>query len=230
MKRLLTYFKKRELFLWLSSILCITISYLIFDNGSPLTLVASLIGVTAIILGAKGNPLGMFLMVVFSILYGIISYSFAYYGEMITYLGMTGPMSLFSLISWLRNPFKGNHAEVTVNHVTKKEYGFMSILTILVTVLFYFILAHFNTANLYPSTLSVTTSFAAVYLTFRRSAYFSLAYALNDTILILLWALASFHDTSYIAVTTCFVAFLANDLYAFVSWRKMAKNQSLTES
>lgn len=33
-------------------------------------------------------------MVLFSLLYGIISYAFAYYGEMITYLGMTMPMAV----------------------------------------------------------------------------------------------------------------------------------------
>ncbi len=43
-------------------------------------------------------------MIIFSLLYGIISYTFSYYGEMITYLGMTMPMAVFALISWLRNP------------------------------------------------------------------------------------------------------------------------------
>ena len=41
----------------------------------------------------------------------------------------------------------------------------------------------FNTTNLIPSTISVTISFLAVYLTFRRSPYFDLAYALNDIVL-----------------------------------------------
>lgn len=41
------------------------------------------------------------LMIVFSLLYGVISYTCAYYGEMITYLGMTAPMALFALISFL---------------------------------------------------------------------------------------------------------------------------------
>ena len=86
----------------------IIISFVIFDRENYLTLSASLIGATSLIFNAKGNPFGQLLMVVFSILYGIISFSFAYYGEMITYLGMTMPMAVFALISWLRNPYKGN--------------------------------------------------------------------------------------------------------------------------
>ena len=50
---------------------------------------------------------GQVLTVVFALFYGVISWQFRYYGEMITYLGMTGPMALFALISWLRNPYDG---------------------------------------------------------------------------------------------------------------------------
>lgn len=211
--------------IWTAAILFITVSFLIFDRENFLTLAASVIGVTSIIINAKGHPLGQLLMLFFAAVYGYISFSFHYYGEMITYLGMTAPMALFSLIAWLRNPFKDGNAEVRVNHLTKLEIAFMSLLTILVTLLFYFILRYFNTANIIPSTISVTTSFAAVYLTFRRSAYFSLLYAANDIVLIVLWTLASLTDSSYISVLICFVMFLVSDIYGFISWLKMKKRQ-----
>jgi nicotinamide mononucleotide transporter PnuC len=202
------------------------LSFCIFDKENYLTLVASLIGVTSLIFNAKGNPFGQLLMVIFSLLYGIISFTFAYYGEMITYLGMTMPMAAFALISWLRNPYQGNKAEVKVNTISRAETLLMWFLTAIITVLFYCILAFFNTANLLPSTLSVTTSFVAVYLTFRRSPYFALAYATNDIVLIVLWVLASIYDAKYISVVVCFGAFLANDIYGFISWRKMKFRQS----
>ena len=105
------------------------------------------------------------------------------------------------------------------------EVIFMWIATILVTILFYFILDWFDTANMIPSTISVTTSFLAVYLTFRRSPYFALAYASNDMVLIVLWVMASLQDIRYVSVVVCFVAFLFNDIYGFVSWRKMEQRQ-----
>lgn len=224
-KKLLNYFTKTEIILWSISTALIIVSFVLFDRENYLTLAASLIGVTSLIFNAKGNPFGQLLMVIFSILYGIISYSFAYYGEMITYLGMTGPMALFALISWLKNPYKGKKSEVAVNRLKGKEIIFMTVLTIAVTVAFYFILSYFNTANIIPSTVSVTTSFAAVYLTFRRSAYFAVAYAANDIVLIILWILAAMHDVSYISVIICFVVFLINDLYGFISWQKMSERQ-----
>ena len=223
------YFSRTDLTLWFSSSLIIIISFCIFDRESFMTLAASLIGVTSLIFNAKGNPFGQVLMIVFSLLYGIISYSFSYYGEMITYLGMTMPMAAFALVSWLRNPYNGKKSEVKVNSLSKNEYVLMIILTIIVTLLFYFILKHFNTSNLIPSTLSVTTSFIAVYLTFRRSPYFAVAYAANDLILILLWALAAAENATYLSVMICFVMFLVNDIYGFISWQKMEQRQRRTE-
>ena len=221
-----SYFSRAELALWLGSVLFIAAAFLIFDRENYMTLAASLIGATSLILCAKGNPIGQALIIVFGILYGIISYSFAYYGEMLTYLGMTAPMAVIALISWLRNPYKGNRAEVKVNSVKGREVVFMLVLTAAVTVLFYFVLKYFGTANLLPSTLSVTTSFIAVYLTFRRSPFFALAYAFNDAVLIVLWVLASIEDLSYLSVTVCFTAFLVNDIYGFVNWLRMQKRQS----
>lgn len=221
-----SYFTKGEIALWLGSTLFIAASFLIFDRENYLTLIASLIGAASLILCAKGNPIGQALIIVFAVLYGIISYGFAYYGEMITYLGMSAPMAMLALISWLKNPYKGNRSEVKVNSIKRREVIFMLLLATAVTVLFYFILDFFGTANLIPSTLSVTTSFIAAYLVFRRSPFYALAYAFNDAVLIVLWVLASMEDISYVSVTVCFVAFLLNDIYGFVNWMRMQKRQN----
>ena len=227
MKRLFNYFTRFEIVLWTLSVLFILVSFCIFDRENYMTLIASLIGATFLIFNAKGNPIGQLLTMVFGLLYGIISYGFDYYGEMITYLGMTFPMAFIALVSWLKNPYKDNKAEVKVNRLPKKEIPFMITLTVIVTVIFYFVLRYFNTANLMPSTVSVTTSFIAVYLTFRRSPYFALAYAINDVVLIVLWTLASITDVSYLSVVICFVVFFVNDMYGFINWRRMEKKQKM---
>lgn len=219
------YFTKSEKLLWGLSAALIVLSFWLFDRGSYLTPIASLVGATSLIFNAKGNPFGQLLMIIFSLLYGIISYGAAYYGEMITYLGMTMPMAVVALVSWMKNPYNGNKAQVKVNVISKREAAIMSLLAAVVTVIFYFVLKSFSTAKLLPGTVSVTTSFLAVYLTFRRSPYFALAYAANDIVLIILWALASVEDIKCISVVVCFMAFLANDIYGFVSWQGMKKRQ-----
>ena len=129
-KSLFCYFSRKEIFLWCSSVVLIVVSFLIFDRENYLTLAASLIGTTALIFNAKGNPVGQIMIIIFSILYGIISFTFSYYGEMITYLGMTAPMAVLAFISWIRNPYNGNKSEVKINCLNKKESVFMFVLTV----------------------------------------------------------------------------------------------------
>lgn len=225
LKRYLNYFTKKEWALWLGSITVILGSFALFRGEDTLNLVASLIGVTGLIFMAKGHPFGQFLIIIFSILYAIISYSFAYYGEMLTYLCMTLPMAVVAMITWIRHPYDGNHAEVEISRLTRRQVGEMIVLTIGTTIAFYFLLGYLHTANLIPSTVSVTTSFLAAYLSFRRNPYYAVGYAANDIVLIVLWVLASMVDTSYISVVVCFVMFLANDIYGFINWKRMEKRQ-----
>lgn len=225
-KRLTSYFTKMELRLWAWSNALIILSFFFFKQTYFLTLGASLIGVSSLIFSAKGNPIGQVLMIIFSLFYGIISISYQYYGEVLTYLGMTMPMAIIALVSWLKHPYEGKRSEVRVNHIHGLEFIVLAVLTPLVTYVFYLILVYFKTAHIIFSTLSVSTTFIAVYLTFRRSSYFTIAYAVNDLVLIVLWGLASIEDLSYLSVVVCFITFLANDLYGFYNWRKMAKRQT----
>ena len=223
MKKLFRYFTPAEKALWLSSVLLILASARLFPSGGPLTLIASLTGVTSLLFNAKANPVGPLLMVVFSILYGIISFSARYYGEMFTYLGMTGPMSVLALISWVKNPYQGQRAQVHIARLSKRAAVLILLLTLLVTGLFYYILKACGTANLPLSTISVATSFLAVALTYLRSPLFALAYAANDGVLIALWLLAG--DSGSWAVVVCFGVFLVNDSYTYYNWRRLQRRQ-----
>lgn len=222
----LKYFSRAEWALWGTSVVLIAGTFIAFGQTDYLSLAASLIGVTSLIFNAKGNPLGLVLGLAFCLLYGYISYTFAYYGEMLTYLGMTAPMSLYALVCWLRHPSGAGRAEVQVGSISRREVLFALGLSAVVTVAFYFILRAFGTANLLPSTLSVTTSFLAVYLTARRSPLFAVAYAANDLVLIVLWGLATAEDFSYLSVVVCFVMFFANDIYGFLNWTRMRRRQA----
>lgn len=218
---------KFEKCLWLVSVSVIAVSFFISGSGDVLSLTASVIGVSSLIFLARGFAFGNVLMIVFSILYGIISFTFDYYGEMITYLGMTMPMAVVSLISWLRHPYKKT-AEVAVSKLTRGKLVFTIISSLAVTVAFYFILKAFGTANLLPSTVSVFTSFAAATLTAFRCPYFAVLYAANDIVLIALWVLASIEDISYLPMIICFIMFFINDSYGFICWRRMEKRQAKT--
>lgn len=219
-------FHAADLVLFGGSVALILGSFFLFHQSDVLSLIASLVGVTSLTFCAKGHPIGQMLMIAFAILYGIISYECAYYGEMLTYVGMSLPMAVVSLISWMRHPYAGDRSQVAVRKMTPADWWIMVGLNVVVTVAFWFLLGALHTANLLPSTISVTTSFAAVFLTARRSPFYALAYAANDIVLLVLWVLAALQDPSYISVIVCFSVFLLNDLNGFRNWRRMEKAQS----
>ena len=211
--------------LWMASVAVVAGTYIGFQAGDALSLIASLIGVTALIFVAKGHVLGQLLTIVFAVFYGVISWELRYYGEVITYLCMTAPMALLALITWLRNPYKDS-AEVTVHRLTGRQWIVMLIAAAVTTAAFYFILRAVGNAALIVSTLSITTSFVASYLTAMRSPYYALAYAVNDLVLIVLWVIAALADISNVPMVACFVMFFANDMYGFINWRRMEKRQA----
>lgn len=216
-------FHKKDWALWLLSLVLVVASNVLSGSVDPLTLAAVIIGVTSLIFAAKGNVWSQVLMIVFSILYGIISFRFRYWGEMITYLGMTFPMAVWSMIIWLKNPADGGN-EVAIQKLTKKHTAWLVVFTAVVTAAFYFVLAKLNTPNIVFSTISVATSFVAAALTMLRSPYYAVGYAANDVVLVVLWVLASLKNPEYIPVVANFAIFFVNDMYGFVSWKKREKS------
>lgn len=226
LKQIFSYFSIFEWCLWLGSVLAVTLSFVLGGEFYFLTLIASLVGVSSLIFIAKGNVVGQFLIIIFSILYGIVSIRFRYWGEMITYLFMSLPAAVSASVAWLKNPSPESKNEVLVATMTKKKFWLSLLVSILVSIAFYFILRYLETANLWLSTLSVTTSFLAASFLFLRCRYYALAYAANDIVLIGLWTLASLQSLSYLPMVVCFIAFLCNDLYGFINWKRIQDRQN----
>ncbi len=212
-------FSKKDWALWISSMAIVTAVNLFQADCDWLMLVTTWIGATALIFAAKGNVWAQILIILFSILYGIISWRVSYWGEMITYLGMTMPMAIWATISWARNPTSSGKT-VAIQKLTAKKIVLVLCCTLIVTILFYFVLRFFQTPNLIVSTISIATSFLAAFLTVLRSSFYALAYAANDAVLLVLWSLLSMKDPSYIPVVANFGIFLLNDLYGFIRWRQ----------
>lgn len=211
--------------LWAVSSVVVAASYVVGGDSDVLTLLTSLVGVTALIFVARGDVLGQVLTVLFSVGYAVVSYRLRYFGEMATYLGMTMPIAVASVVAWLRHPYEEGESEVRVRRLGWKGFVPLLLLAVAVTVVFYYVLRYFGTANLAVSTLSVLTSFLASSLMLLRSPTYALAYASNDLVLIVLWGWAALRDVSYLPMVLCFVTFLANDVYAFVNWLRMLRRQ-----
>lgn len=216
---------KTEALLWIISSASIFLSAVLSGSMDYLSVISSLIGVSSLIFIAKGHYYGQALMIIFAVLYGIISIGQKYYGEAFTYLGMTAPSSFFTMIVWIKHPYK-NSDTVEILNIPKLRLMLILVLTLIISASAYFLLEVLGNAQPEISTVSVATSFCASALMFFRSPYYALAYAANDIVLIILWVIASFSDYSCIPVAVCFIAFFLNDIYGFYSWNKMKALQN----
>ncbi len=214
-----------EKILWAGSVIGLALLFCLVPQKNPLTLIASVVGVTSLLFSAKGHVSGQFLQLIFCVLYSLVALGFKYYGEAITYMGMTFPSDLFAAIVWLRNPSKKGKVEVKMVHLTPKKSAVALFASTTAMVVFYFILKKLNTANLEISTVSVFTSMMASVLTIMRVPYYAIGYAANDIVLIIMWILASMENAVYVPMVFNFVIFFVNDLYGFFSWKKIRQMQ-----
>ena len=142
---------------------------------------------------------------------------------------MTAPIAAMSVVSWLKNPYQKGKNEVKIRRLDAKDIIICALMTVSVTVIFFFVLRALNTPNLLVSTVSITTSFLASYLMFMRNSYYAVAYAANDVVLVVLWVFATVEDIVYLPMVACFGIFLVNDIYGFLSWKKREKKQGLNK-
>jgi len=98
---------KKEWLLWLCSLFIVLVSNILAANFDPLTLIAALVGVTSLVFAAKGNVWAQVLMIVFSILYGIMSFRFGYN------LGNTSPENSIRGATSAAPPFVYNRMSVS---------------------------------------------------------------------------------------------------------------------
>ena len=225
MKKMFKDWSIFEKVLLVGSILIVSITGIIFKSDL-LTPICSIVGIITALLLAKGKYMGQVFGVLICILYSIVSFKNKFYGEVIIYLGISLPMYIMGIISWIRHQEKKTKS-VEVNKISKKEWIVVSFASILVFVGIYFLLKAFNTNQLIVSSLSVLDSLFSSYLLIRRSKYGFYFYVVNDLTLIVLWGIPCITGSFFlIPMLMNPIINLVNDTYAIYNWKKLEKMQS----
>lgn len=222
MKKIFKDWTKFEILLLVISIISVGVTG-ILCNSSILTQLCSITGILCAITQAKGKVISQFIGLVIVVLYSILSFQNKFYGEVIIYIFIMLPLFISGIISWIKNL---NTETNTVNENTlhKKEWIILTIVSIVLFVILYYLLKYFNTNQLLVSTLSLVTSLFATYLVARRSKYGFLFYIGNDIILFILWGGQIIKgDFALIPILVNPIINFINDSYAWKSWNKREK-------
>lgn len=209
------------------SLITITLCFVFGVDKNIFSYIVSIIGVISVMMVAKGLTIAPIINILYNIIYSILAITQQYYGEAIIYLGLMIPISVMSIIFWFKNRNKKTEEVVEVNKIKGREYFYLSLVTIVATFVFYFLLKALNTSELIVSTLSLISSAVAAYLMLRRSSYYALGFVANDIILIVLWSLAVYESgVGYLPSVISFCIFLINDVYGFIHWKITEKKQA----
>ncbi|MDE7337385.1 MAG: nicotinamide riboside transporter PnuC, partial [Clostridia bacterium] len=200
-------------------------------GASWMSAITGLFGLSCVLFAAKGKVIGILFTWVMIVFYSILSYKNKYYGEVFINVCMMFPMTIISLVAWIKN--LGKDYVVKVNSIKKTEIIIVFAVACAAFVAFYFILRALGTSQLIFSTISIVTSVLATYFQSRRSKYGFLAFLVNDAVLCVLWLFATLEDVKNVAMLTAVSLYVVSDIYGFISWGALQRRQqreSLTEN
>lgn len=226
MKKFLKDWSLFEILFLIFSLTTITLCFLLEKDKNIFSLITSLTGVVSVLTVAKGLIIAPVINIIYNIIYAALSITQQYYGEAIIYIFLMIPISIISIMSWLKNKSKTNENIVEINKISFREYVYLFIFIIIATIGFYFLLKTLHTSELIISTISLISSLVASYLMLRRCSYYAIGFMINDIILIILWSLVVKNNSiAYLPTVITFIVFLINDTYGFIHWKSMENKQ-----
>ncbi len=197
--------------------------FFISNEKSYLSLFASVVGVVSVMFTAKKLKFAPVLSIAYNLLYAAVAFTQSFYGEVIVYLCVLLPLSILTLVGWLKSR-KKEEVVVVPNKIKGKEIAILISLIAPVFAGMYFLLLALGTSNLLISTFSFVTALFAAYLLFRRNPFYAVIYSINSIILIVLWTITIINQgIQFLPMVINFALFFVLDIYAIFNWFKEKK-------
>lgn len=227
MKKILKNWNWFEIIFLIVSYIALTLCFVLGTEKNTFSFIVSLVGVSSVMLVAKGLTIAPIVSIIYNILYATLSVTQKYYGETIIYTVIMIPLSIISLVSWVKNKNGGKGEQVQVNKISKKEYLILSLVIVALTIGFYFLLKALHTNELIVSTISLVAPVISAYLMLRRSSYYAICFIVSNVVLIVLWGLSIKTAGAGFLPTICsFVIFTVLDVYGLIHWKQEEKRQN----
>lgn len=227
MKKILKNWNWFEIIFLIVSYIALTLCFVLGTEKHTFSFIVSLVGVSSVMLVAKGLTIAPIVSIIYNILYATLSVTQKYYGETIIYTVIMIPLSIISLVSWVKNKNGGKGEQVQVNKISKKEYLILSLVIVALTIGFYFLLKALHTNELIVSTISLVAPVISAYLMLRRSSYYAICFIVSNAVLIVLWGLSIKTAGAGFLPTICsFVIFTVLDIYGLIHWKQEGKRQN----
>ena len=185
-------------------------------------LIAAVTGIFYMLLAGKGKVSCYLFGIVNSLLYGLISFKFKFYGEVMLNLGWYFPMMFIGLFCWGKN-LSGNQI------IRKTKLGLKGkiicyLLTLVGICIYAIILKRMNDSQPWIDSATTVLSITAMILTVKRCADQWILWTIVNILSVWMW----FRNGESTAILFMWLVALANGLIFYFQWYKDIKKCKTT--
>lgn len=200
----------------------------LYMKDSPLGVIASLTGVTCVILCGMGKLSNYIFGTVNVILYAIVAWKAKYYGDVMLNLLYYFPTNFLGFFVWSKHIDQEKN-EVYKKRMTLKQDVFLAVISI-AGVLGYSFLLKLLGGNL-PIVDSMSTVFSVIaqILMIKRFMEQWVIWIIVDIVSVIMWIAAFFTGGESVAVLMMWSVYLANAVIMFVKWHRESAGNNTKE-
>lgn len=191
----------------------------IYMDDEIIGILASITGVTCVILCGMGKVSNYFFGTLNVVLYAIVAWKAKYYGDVMLNLLYYFPTNIIGWVLWSKN-IDVERNEVYKKCMTLKQDIFLAVISV-AGVLGYSYILKLLGGNL-PIVDSMSTVFSVIaqILMIKRFMEQWIIWIIVDFVSVIMWIAAFFNGGESVAVLMMWSVYLANAVIMFVKWKK----------
>ena len=196
------------------------------SKSNIFSIISSTCSIFNAIFMAKGNVASYIFALIETTTYMIVSYGQQYYSEVLVNLFGLLPLTIYGLISWLKNQNKKTNT-VNIKTLSSKEVIIVILSQVIMSFGYYQLLKYFNNEMLLISTINLAFTILGVYFASRMSIFTFVIYIVNCVFKATLWLAPILKgDYSNATVLIATLLYLVSDTYGLINWSKLKKIQN----
>lgn len=207
---------------WLTAAALVIIALSIYWGDSPMGMISSTTGVICVVCTGKGKLSAYLFGLINSVLYAIIAFEAAYYGETMLNLIYYVPMQFVGFYVWSRHMNQESH-EVEKRHMKNTGRLILLLCMIAGTVLYGYLLKFLGDAMPFVDAFTTVSSVIAMIISVRMFAEQWWVWVAIDVFSVYMWYMDFSKGSDNIATLLMWVVYLGNAVIMLMKWEKEAR-------
>ena len=207
---------------WLTVAVLVITGLSIYWGDSPMGMISSTTGVICVVCTGKGKLSAYLFGLINSVLYAIIAFEAAYYGETMLNLIYYVPMQFVGFYVWSRHMNQESH-EVEKRHMKNTGRLILLLCMIAGTVLYGYLLKFLGDAMPFVDAFTTVSSVIAMIISVRMFAEQWWVWVAIDVFSVYMWYVDFSKGSDNIATLLMWGVYLGNAVIMLMKWEKEAR-------